>query len=135
MANYVKLLATANRLIAKNGRDVVLKRFPRVPVDNTKPWRGPIEATEEFPDVTLSIRGVFVPPNTVREFGLTSLGEGSLMEDMIKTSHQIVIIPGQSTDIRDFNILTDRDQDWGIKAMQVLRPGDIALLAFIGVAR
>jgi len=41
MANYVKLAATAKRLIELNGRTVTLVRKVRTPADSAKPWRGP----------------------------------------------------------------------------------------------
>lgn len=138
MADYVKLLATANRLVSKNGREIVLYRSNRLSADSAKPWRGPPPVDVNEPttaDFTLTLRGVFVPPNTVREFGITSLGEGSLMEDMIKVSQQIVIVAGKEVDFREFDKLTDRGETWGIQAMQVLRPGDVTLLAFMGVRR
>ena len=135
MADYVKLLAVANRLINKNGRDIILKRNSRDKADPAKPWRGPGDVSSGFTPLAFSLRGVFVPPNTVREFGITSLGEGTLLQDLITVSQQIVIVAGQAFDFREFNILVDRNEDWGIQGMQVLRPGDITLLAFIGVRR
>lgn len=41
MANYVKLAATAKRLIELNGRTVTLVRKTRTAADAAKPWRGP----------------------------------------------------------------------------------------------
>lgn len=135
MANYVKLLAVANKLINKNGRNIILQHEERDPKDPSKPWRGPLLEKDGGTPVKFPVKGVFVPPNTVREFGITSLGEGTLMEDMIAVSQQIVIIAGTETDLRQFDTIKDRSESWGIKGLQVLRPGDITLLAFIGVRR
>lgn len=41
MANYVKLAATAKRLIEQNGRTVMLVKKTRTAADTAKPWRGP----------------------------------------------------------------------------------------------
>lgn len=135
MADYVKLLAVANKLINKNGRNIILQHEQRTPADPDKPWRGPQLEKDGGTPVKLPVRGVFVPPNTVREFGITSLGEGTLMEDMIAVSQQIVIIAGTEVDLRQFDTIKDRSESWGIKGLQVLRPGEITLLAFIGVRR
>lgn len=136
MVDYVKLLSVAKRLINKNGRDIILKRGTRQPFDANKPWgprtKNPSPGNE---GKSLAVRGVFVPPNTVREFGITSLGEGTLMEDMIKVSQQIVIIAGIDEDMRVFSEIIDRGETWGIQGIQVLRPGEIQLLSFVGVRR
>jgi hypothetical protein len=128
--NYVKLQATALRLINENGRAITLVRKSRTPADANEPWNGPTGA-----DTTLSLTGVFVPPSSVREFGLPALGEGTEYQDMLRFSQQIVIVAPEANDVRNYEILQDRSDDWGIVATQVLRPGDLTMLAFIGVRR
>lgn len=41
MVNYVRIAATAKRLIEANGRDVILIKKSRTPADAAKPHRGP----------------------------------------------------------------------------------------------
>lgn len=41
MVNYVRIAATAKRLIEENGRDVILIKKSRAPADSATPWRGP----------------------------------------------------------------------------------------------
>lgn len=130
MVNYVKLQATALRLINANGRAITLGRKSRTAADANEPWNGPTGA-----DTTLAIFGVFVPPNTVREFGLPSLGEGTEFQDLLRFSQQIVIVAPEDNDIRDYEYVIDRSENWGIVATQVLRPGELTMLGFIGVRR
>lgn len=40
MANYVRLAATAKRLIEKNGQNLTFTKNSEIPADPTKPWRG-----------------------------------------------------------------------------------------------
>ncbi len=132
MVDYVKLSATALRLISNNGRTVELVRKDQAPGDVTKPWNGPADAT----DALTTIRAVFVPPNTVRQFGLTALGQGTEFEEMITRSEHIAIVNPEELELRQFIKLKEADgTEWGFTGIQVLKPGDIQLLAFIGVRR
>ncbi len=117
MVNYTSLAALATRLIAANGRAITLVSM-----------RGAA-------DVPLS--GVFVPPNTVRQFGLTALGQGTEFNDLIAMSEEICITAQGDVDVREYKILRDSApvMDWGIIGLQVLKPGDTNLIAFIGVRR
>ena len=134
--DYVKLLVKVNKLIVKNGRSVTFWREGRADIDPSKPWKGPMQEIDGGDSkVTFVTKGVFVPPNTVREFGITSLGEGTLVDSMISMSQEIVIIAGTEIDLKQFKMLTDGPRDWGIRAIQVLRPADISVLAFVGVRR
>ncbi len=131
--NYTKLAATAKRLIEANGRKLIMLRPSEVAADTAKPWDGPAPATA---DTEFAISGVFVPPNTVRQFGLTALGTGhDFLEDLIQTSEQMCItFPGE-TDLAQFTHMKDGTVDWNVIGIQVLKPGNVTLLAFIGVKR
>lgn len=131
MVDYVKLQKTAIRLIKKNGREITLIGLNETAADTSKPWKGPATGGE----TDLIVSGVFVPPNTVRQFGLTALGEGTEFMDLITLSEQVIIIAQGDIDIRTFTEVLDRSERWGIIGMQVLRPGDVTLLSFIGVRR
>lgn len=131
MVDYTKLQATANRLIEENGRAISLVRLSQTPADSNKPWQGPADDEEEFEEVY----GCFVPPNTVRQFGITSLGEGTEVQDLVKHSEQIIITAQGDLDVRSYSEILDRDERWGIVGIQVLRPGNTTLLSFIGVRR
>lgn len=129
MVDYVKLAATAARLVEKNGRVITFVRKSETALDPAKPWKGPTSGETMF--VT---RGVFVPPNTVRQFGITSLGQGTEFMDLIQFSEQIVILHQGETDLRQFTTLRD-GPEWNILGIQVLRPADLNILAFVGVRR
>ncbi len=73
MVDYNRLAQTAARLVKNNGRSITFVKLNEAPVNASRPWKGPASGGE----ITLALNGVFVPPNTVRQFGLTALGEGT----------------------------------------------------------
>lgn len=131
MPDYVRLAATASRLIEKSGRSITFVKLNETADDPAKPWRGPPDGG----DTNLPLFGVFVPPNTVRQFGLSALGEGTEFDDLVTRSEQIIITFQGENDLRDYTEVEDRGERWGIIGLQVLRPGDTTLLAFVGVRR
>lgn len=130
MVDYTKLAATATRLITKNGRLVTFVRPTETPVDTDKPWDGP-----EAGETLLELPVVAVPPNTVRQFGLTALGEGTEFQDLIAFSEQVLICNPEDNDLRQFTFVREGAVEWGIIGLQVLKPANTRLLAFVGVRR
>lgn len=130
MVDYVSLAATSKRLVEANGRLITFIRDNETPDDPAKPWEGSTGA-----DTTVILSGVFVPPNTVRQFGLTALGQGTDYQELITKSEQIVITYPETEDIREFTHILDDSVRWGIIGIQVLKPGATQLLAFVGVRR
>lgn len=130
MVDYNRLAATALRLINKNGRSISFVKLNETPADSDRPWNGPVAG-----ETTIDLKGVFVPPNTVRQFGLTALGEGTEWKDLVTFSEEIIIVAQGEVDLREYTKVVDRTERWGIIGMQVLRPGDVTLLAFVGVRR
>lgn len=129
---YNRLAATAVRMINKRGRLIRLIRFDETAANAGRPWKGPpINPTEPGSDVF----GVFVPPTSVRQFGLSALGLGTEMESMIATSEQIIIVSAGETDLRQFSEVLDQSERWGIFTSQILKPGSTTLLGFLGVRR
>ena len=131
MVDYVRMAQTASRLIANNGRAIQFFKFNEIPNDSNQPWKGPAISGEP----TLKLTGVFVPPNTVREFGLSALGEGTRFEDLITFSQQVIIVAQGENDLQKYTTVIDRDERWGIVGLQVLRPGNTTVLGFVGVRR
>ena len=129
MVDYVRLAATAKRLVETNGRAITFVRPSEVPDDPNEPWGGSTGA-----ETTLPLFGVFVPPNTVRQFGLTALGQGTEFQDLISMSEQIAIVFPETTDLRQFTQVDDGER-WGIIGLQVLKPGPVQILAFVGLRR
>lgn len=131
MPDYTRLAATALRLVQNAGRSITFVRLNETASDPAQPWKGPASGGE----TTLDLTGVFVPPNTVRQFGLSALGEGTEFDDLVTRSEQIIITAQGENDLRSFTEVVDRSERWGIIGLQVLRPGDTTLLAFVGVRR
>lgn len=133
MVDYVAVAATAKRLIEANGRQVTFYAADQTDSDPTKPWLGP--ATVKSGAGT-SLYGVFVPPNTVRQFGLTALGRGTDFDNLFRVSEQIgIVFPEGGLDVRQFSIVEDGGIDWKIIGIQELKPGDLNVLAFVGLRR
>lgn len=128
--DYARMVKTIERLIKANGRLVDFVRQSEIAADPAKPWKGPTttEVTSEKPIVA-------VPPNTVRQFGLTALGEGTEFIDLITMSEQVLIVFPGIDDLRQYSTVRDTGVNWGIIGIQVLRPGTTQLLAFVGVRR
>ena len=131
MVDYVRLAQTAERLIKNNGRSISFVKLNETPANANRPWKGPGAGGE----TTLALNGVFVPPNTVRQFGLTALGEGTEFKDLVTFSQQIIIVAQGENDLREYTSVLDGSVRWGIIGLQVLRPGDTTLLGFVGVRR
>lgn len=130
MVDQVKLAATAKRLIAKDGRSISLIKKTTVDSNPAKPWEG-----KTGDDVPLVITAVSVPPNTVRQFGITALGHGSEFEEMTRRSEKIYIIAPDGNDLNQYESVDDRGVSYSILATQILEPGEIEMLAFIAVRR
>jgi hypothetical protein len=133
MVDYVKLAGIAERLVNKSGRAVTLVRNPTTMADPMKPWKGPDFVDGE--EITLDVKAVFVTPNQVRIFGLSALGDSTQFVDMVAVSEQIMILfPGEN-DIKQFQTVRDGTVNWNITAIQILKPADTTLLAFMGTRR
>lgn len=133
MVDYVKLAETAKRLIEANGRTITFVREAETREDPLKPWDGP-GSDIAAPPTEVPLYGVFVPPNTVRQFGVTALGQGTEFNDVIAFSEQIAIVFPETHDLRTFTHIIDSER-WGIIGLQVLKPADTQLLAFVAVRR
>lgn len=130
MVDTTKLIATAQRLIKKNGRAVQLLQFDSAPANPSQPWKGNADP-RATPDATLDLSAVFVQPSSAVRLGLSA--ESS---DLIKRSEQILIVsPGPTVDVRVFHEVVDDTENWKIQGVEILKPGSEVLLAFIGVRR
>jgi len=128
--DYAGLKADVDLLMTEFGRSITLRRTDRTPADAAQPWKGP---SDPGTSVDVVLDAVFVPPNTVRQFGLTALGEGTEVVDLLRFSEQIVIV-AQDIDLRDYDQVIDT-VPYRIIGYQVLRPGDVYMLGFLGVRR
>lgn len=96
--NYVSLAATAKRLIAENGKNVVFTRVvPETPVDTAKPWR---KGTPN--SFTLTVRAVEYP-YTVTEVDDKVIKRG---DTRVYVAADAVEIAAATQDIAATNLLT-----------------------------
>jgi hypothetical protein len=131
MVDYTKIAETAERMIGKNGREIIFRKPDLTPLDANKPWNGP--DPDEYTEITL--KAVFVPPNTVRQFGLTALGAGHEVSDLFSYIHKLFILfPGEN-DITQYPILIDEGIEFNLVGYQLLRPANLNVLAFVGARR
>lgn len=129
MADLVKLIATAQRLIKANGRAVTFIRHDETLADAAKPWDGPTDA-RTTPAETQALDAVFVPPASAVRLGLSTE-----QSDLIIRSEQIMIVSPGTVDLSRFQEVLDDDIYWKINMVEVLKPGPTVLLGFVGVKR
>jgi hypothetical protein len=130
MVDYVKLASMAKRLIDADGRSVTFTGNSGTPTVASKPWGAQTAAGE--PLVTFA---VFVPPSSIQQFGLAALGQGTQFEELVTFSDFVGIFFPGTTDIRQFSHVVDDTETFGITGLQILKPGDVQLLGFVGMRR
>lgn len=129
--DYTEIIEVADELTAEFGRAVTFRADDVTPADPNQPWDGG-GSTE----TTVELNAVFVPPNTVRQFGVTALGQGTEFMDMLQMSEQIAIVYQGDNDLRNFDYIDDPGLGrWKIIGLQVLRPADDNILSFVAVRR
>ncbi len=129
MVDFVRLLATAQRLISESGRSIQLVKLDSTPADPTKPWDGPTDPRTGT--TTLTLDGVAVDPTSAARLGLVSM-----TDDLMKRSEQIYIVAaGANVDLDVFNEVNDEGKTWKIEGVRTLRPGKVTVLSYIGVRR
>ncbi len=129
MVDLVKLTATAERLIKANGRVVTFIRHDQTLGDVAKPWQGPTDA-RTTPNTTSVQNAVFVQPDSAFKLGIASE-----QSDLVMNSDQIMILSPGTVDLTTFQEVLDEGVYWKITTIELLRPGTVALLAFVGVKR
>jgi len=129
MPDYVKLAATAERLVRESGRTITLVNPTGTLIDEDKPWLGRQEGEE-----LLSVPGVQLMPAAVRIFGLAALGEASEFRGLITYSELVYVIFAGEADLRSYPIVRD-GVDYQVEATQSLKPANTTLLGFLGVRR
>lgn len=120
MVDFTRSQATAARLIRANGRKIALRGGP-------------------LPDLE-DIYGSFVSPNAASKDGLVVLGTGTQFENLIRRSQEIIIAATGSHDILNYTVVDDplgpiRGGSWYIVGIQLLWPGEVGVLSYIGVRR
>jgi len=127
--DYIKLAATAARLIQQAGRTVTFVRPDQDAADANKPWNGPAD-TEANPANSADVKAVFVPPS-----GAADLGLSTLHVDMLATIKEIAIVEPGEFDLAMASEMVDNGSRKTIVFVETLRPADTTLLYFVGVKR
>lgn len=126
MVDFVKLAATAERLIEANGRSVTVTKQGKTPVDPNQPWRG------SSTPVLDSVTGIaaFVSPG--------DLGKVVTNVDQLKRVDQVALFAANNDGgklLEDFDTITDGSVIWKIHRAELLKPGATRLLYLFEVGR
>lgn len=131
--DYTKPLATARRLVEKFGKLVTFIELGDTPTDTDKPWEGQTDKKSD-PKQTQALNAVFVEPESSTKLGIENMND----DLMTRTDKILIVEPNAAGDIKleQFNQVIDTDDStWNILFVRTLRPADVTLLFFVGVAR
>lgn len=128
MVDYIKLAATALRLVTKNGKTITVTKLNTTASDPSKPWRGaadprsPAAATE-------TVKAVEVAPGSLGK--LVSKGD---IPDNIETT--FMVAPELTTAVLDdFDEVTSAGTIYRIEKIVKVAPANVVMLYIIMVAR
>ncbi len=129
MVNYVRLAATAKRLIDKNGRTLTFRKRSSTPKDPAKPWRGNVET----PAAELTPKGVVLPISG------TDFGDSVFTDfELFKTYTKFAMIAANSVatgnDLQTFSTVEDGGRAYTIGEVAELKPGPVPLVYFVGLS-
>lgn len=127
MADFVKLAATAKRLIDGNGRLVRLIALDFDVDDPAKPWLGPVDP-RGTPAKALEVNAAFLPLA-----GNVKLGLSKQAMDLAKKATATCLI-GSTLDLRSYQELIDiseSNERYKITHVEELKPADVRLLSFL----
>jgi hypothetical protein len=128
VADFVKLAATAKRLIDANGRTVTVVQQGNTPADSDKPWRS-ADATNR---ASVTGKAVFVSTEP------GSLGAQWINRENVKNSDQVAFFAANNDGgktLEDFDLIVDGSINWKITRAQLLAPADTRLLYVFEVDR
>ena len=127
--DYSDLLATAQDLIQRFGRQVTFVKLDASPADADKPWLG-ATAPRSSPDDTATVYAVNVPVSS-----LVGLGGLVAADDMLKDIDLAMIVEAQGDDLTTFQVLQDGGVDYRLKIVRTLKPGGTTMLFAVGACR
>lgn len=132
MVDYARALAAATRGIQGSGRLVSFVKLPATAADPLKPLHGPAPVDEDNPEDRLDdITATFVA------LGSGTLGIEGISVDLFKNCEQVALVevPPGGQDLIGYHLIIDGATRWYIRRIQELKPGNVTLLYFVGVAR
>jgi hypothetical protein len=116
MAIHDKFAALAERLIAKNGRDVVLYKLSRTAATPAKPWEG---AGTGFED-SATVKAV-----------ITDYNEDEIDGEIIRQGDKKLLVaakPSPTQDLLKFDKLDDAGSIYSVVRGNLLKPGVTSIL-------
>ncbi len=127
MPNYVKLAATAERLIQKAGRAVTLVKFETGEDDSDEPHWGTAVPRDGATEVSLT--GVFVGVEDLVKMGFVVQEDSP--QFIAKSKEKAVLLSAKEAGtnlLETFQELIDGTVRYGIRKMHILQPGATRLL-------
>jgi hypothetical protein len=124
--DYSRIVQVAKRLLKSAGRPIKLRIANESSFNASRPWEGPSSGDDRY----IFLDGVFVEPDSA-----IRLGTGIEFDDLVSKSEQIIIVSPGETEFQQSIEVLDDGIVWGITNIQILRPGLVTLLAFIGIKR
>lgn len=126
MPNFVKLAATAKRLIDGSGRTISVIREAAVVVDSSQPWR-----SDPTP-VTTTVTGKAAFVSAGSGLGITFITEA------VRRGNQVCMFPADDdggNDLTKFTKIADNLVEWQILKAEVLQPAETKLVYLFEVSR
>lgn len=124
MVDYVRLQATAVRLIAANGGDFTFRSFDPSDGDAAKPWDGPTDPRAGAATTSVQ-RGIVIQPAAAVQMGLVTS-----VEDLLKRSQRLLLVAGGATDLTTFEEVDTPDGPSKIVRVHRLQPDGVTTLAW-----
>lgn len=128
MVDYVKLAATALRLITKNGKTITVTKLNTTASDANKPWRGAVDPRSP-PAATASVKAVEVAPGSLGKL----ISKGDIPAD-VETA--FMVAPELTTAaLDDFDELTSDGTIYSIGKIIKIKPASVVMLYIFMVAK
>lgn len=128
--DYARFAETARRLILSAGREVTFDILDATAGDSNKPWKGPSSPPQV--DATVDAPAAFVPPEG------SGLGKDITDDMLLHRAEQVCLVAPTEAgfDFHKVHRVTDDDgTNWRVVNAHVLRPGSVAVLFALGLAR
>lgn len=129
MVDLTPILAEAAVLIKENGRSVTFIKHNSTLADSAQPWEGPVDA-RAAPDATETMDAVFFNPAT-----LAALGISFEATDLVPRAEQIMMVLPGAVALEDFQEVLDDSMYWKIGHIELFKPGNTPVLAYVAVGR
>ncbi|MCC6425642.1 MAG: hypothetical protein IT435_02355 [Phycisphaerales bacterium] len=119
MGIHDKFANLAERLIAKHGREMILRKMSRVPADATKPWRGPATSTATGYEFAIDVKAVVV-----------EWTEEELERDHTRSGSQRLLVAAKNVtqNLLEVDSLLDEGRVYSLSKGSRLQPGTTAIL-------